>query len=129
MADDPDIDLSGIVVDFTNAGKLEERVLLICKAAYMAGKLINVDKVGNYLVDHGQTQATLRNAKADVTRVIGNNRDGFKNVWYIVGTGELWQVSQILTARWFPPCPLFQVPHSNQITAPPDFGETPQSSS
>ena len=60
MADDPDIDLSGIVVDFTNAGKLEERVLLICKAAYMAGKLINVDKVGNYLVDHGQTQATLR---------------------------------------------------------------------
>ena len=80
MTDNPDIDLSGIIVDFSNAAKLEERVLLICKAAHMAGKLINVDRVGNYLIDHGQTQATVRNAKADVSRVIGNNRDYFQNL-------------------------------------------------
>ena len=70
-------DLSDLVVDFSAANSLTERIFLVCEAAAMNGRLVSTAKVGEYLLDHDQTTATLRNITGSVSHCIGDHEKHF----------------------------------------------------
>ena len=72
-----DYDLSGIEIDFSPASNLLERVFLVFEAVRVNDKLVNIGEVGRYLIEKGQTRATLKNIKTTVSHIISDYSEHF----------------------------------------------------
>ena len=75
-------DLSGLIVDFTGAKNLQERVLRIALA--MDGKEMNVSSVTRYLITSGQYNTTVKNFRSNVNRVFTGQND----IYHPTGPGS-----------------------------------------
>ena len=75
-----DTDLTNIHVDFSLAKNLLERIFIVFVAADKARKYITAHAVGDYLLAHGATKASVRNIRGTVGRTISEYRDHFQEV-------------------------------------------------
>ena len=74
----PDIDLSGVHVDFTGTEKLEEHVFRIAET--LPGMKLNVTQMANVLVRHGQSNAKIHNLGVNIKRALESHPGLFKRV-------------------------------------------------
>lgn len=74
----PDIDLSGVHVNFDGARNLLERVIRIAETA--PGTPLNVTQVARLLARHGETQAVVHNLAVNVKRAMDGRPDLFERV-------------------------------------------------
>lgn len=74
----PDIDLSGVQVDFTGTENLRERLIRIAETA--PGTYLNVTQTVKLLIRHGQSEASVHNGRVSVQRAFDTNLDIFERV-------------------------------------------------
>ena len=75
-----DTDLTNIHMDFSLAKNLLERIFIVFVAADKAGKYITAHAVGDYLLAHGATNASVKNIRGTVGRTISEYREHFQEV-------------------------------------------------
>ena len=71
-------DLTGLAVDFTGAANLRERLIRIAQAG--EGVLLNLTKVSRFLIEAGESQATIPNLRTNVYGIVNGSPDLFEKV-------------------------------------------------
>ena len=77
---DPDTDLSGLFVDFVGAPNIDERVRRLAVVAEKNDKLLNTTAATHYLLDVGQSTATVKNLRTSIHKAIAARPELYKKV-------------------------------------------------
>ena len=75
--EDPE-DLTDIVADFTRCANYVERIVRIARVA--PHKLLNTTKVAQYLLDYGESKASLKTLRTEVDRALSGHPELFEKV-------------------------------------------------
>ena len=74
----PDIDLTGVRVDFTGTENIVQRIIRIAET--VPGMKLNVTQVVKLLIEHNQTQQSVHNARVSVGRDFESHPDLFERI-------------------------------------------------
>ena len=74
------IDLAGLEVNLTGTRNTLERIIRIAKIAEPAGKALNATELSRFIIASGESTATLRNLRTNVSRTLHDYPSLFEQV-------------------------------------------------